>query len=478
MRWRLGGLAGGLGALVLACPAPPTVPPSPSGAAPTAHEKPCAGLAGGECSRATGLVQAASSFGNVEHEFLIDPASALATGRGAQRTADGTYSMLPTRCAAPSAEHTAKVDASTIDFSFVGVTVDRHLVSADTNLGPYLSAGGEHAKHRVSLVAIAFVRDLDPQFFSASPDVTFEGNACACGRATHFIGAVKVGGMLSYEMEATAAEVRGRALDFIKGKLATADARITQTTIGGLEVEGLDGAERPETAGKRLAFRVKNPVPLAYAVYPLADVCKLAFPEPEVTPKRLDFATVPYGQEQTRLVHVVNRASFELSAVVGRRMFSVPARGTADLPVTWEPFGEVTGCEDQAREEVVELFPTDPDAPVTPRAHSTKLELRVRTGKPVVSRSEHVDSGEGYKPRYETTKREWACPPDYQVDRCHIDRAICGDGPCRSQGYAAVAEPTPTGCRFSCSGPTGVIPGLSSHFCKFDATMDCRLRCK
>ena len=44
----------------------------------------------------------------------------------------------------------------------------------------------------MSLVAVAFVRDLDPQFFGASEEVAFGGEACTCGRATHFVGSVKI----------------------------------------------------------------------------------------------------------------------------------------------------------------------------------------------------------------------------------------------------------------------------------------------
>lgn len=478
MRGRRLSIAAAASALAMAAcpgaPAHPTPEGKPDAAAGPARA--CAALAGGACATATGLVRAATGFGNVRHEYLVDPESALATGRGAERARDGSFTLLPTRCAVPAAEHGAKVDASTIDFGFVGVSVDRRLVSADADLTPYLSAGGAHEKHTVSLVAIAFVRDLDPQFFGASPDVTFRENACACGRATHFIGAVKLGGMLAYQMEATSAEARGRALDFVKARLSTAGARVTETRVGGLEVDGLDPTD-PKGKG-RVSFRVKNPVPIAYAVYPLADVCRLSFPEPEVGPDHLDYGTVPYGQEQSRLVHIVNRAPFELSAVVGRRMYPVPAQGTADLPLAWEPAGDVTGCEEQTREEVVEMFPADPDAPITPRARTAKVSMHVRTGRGTVTRSEHVDSGEGYKPAYAQTKREWSCPADYRPAACRIDRAICGDGPCKSHGYAAVAEPTADGCRFSCSGPTGLIPGLSNHFCRFDATMECRLRCR
>lgn len=477
-----------LGAALAGCPSrPPVGPPEtedkragrPSGA-------PCAGLAEGECGRAKGLLAAASGFGNVKHEYLLDPASAIAPGRGVQRGPEGTYSVLPTRCAqergASAASAAPKVDATTIDFSYVGVAIDQALVSADADLTPWLSAGGEAAEHKISLVALAFVRDLDPQFFSASEDVAFGGEGCTCGRATHFVGAVKMGGLLAYEMRVRAGELHGRALEFVRARIAAGDARVTQTVVGGLEVSGIEklapSAASSSGPPPALSFAVKNPVPIAYAIYPLADVCKFAFPAPEVAPEVLDFGDVPYESESTKLLHIVNRAPIDLRASVGERTFAVPALGSADVPVTWRPNGAAIGCEVQTRDETLQFYPRDVDAPVVPKMQSARIVERVRTGKPTYRRHEHVDTGVSRKPDYAGTKREWTCPDDYAVSSCRTEKPECGDGRCATDGYAVNAEPAPNGCRFGCKGPEGLIPGLSSNFCRFDAVMECRLRCR
>jgi hypothetical protein len=256
--------------------------------------------------------------------------------------------------------------------------------------------------------------------------------------------------------------------------VAAGDARITQTVVGGLEVDGLDGAG---STTKPLGFRVKTPVPIAYALYPLADVCKFSFPAPEVSPETLDFGEVAYDREETRLVHVVNRASIDLRATLGERTFAVPALGSVDVPLTWRPSGVATGCQQQTREDTLQFYPRDDSAPVTPKTQSVRVVSRVRTGKASWGRNEHVDSGSGRRPDYGSTRREWSCPPDYVVASCKTDKTQCGDGKCTTDGYAVNAEPAQNGCRFGCKGPESLIPGLSSNFCRFDAVMECRLRC-
>lgn len=441
---------------------------------------PCGGLEERQCGRAHGLLDAARSFGNVKHEYLLDPASSLVPGRGVVRDGDTGFGVLPTRCAQQrGASHDVKVDPSTIDFSYVGVAVDRVLVAADADLTPWLNVGGEAAEHDMSLVAIAFVRDLDPQFFAASEDVSFGGEACACGRATHFIGSVKMGGLLSYEMRVRSAELRGRALEFFKARIAAGDARITQTVVGGLEVDGIDAAISAQPGhAKPLSFKVKTPVPIAYAIYPLSDVCKFSFPAPEVSPEVVDFGDVPYEREETRLLHVVNRASIDLRASVGDRTFAVPALGSADLPLVWKPDGQTLGCESLTRDETVQFYPRDADAPVVPKMQSARIVARIRTGKPSFRRHEHIDTGVSRKPDYAATTREWACPPDYALSACRTEKAECSDRKCATDGYAVNAEPIANGCRFGCRGPEGLIPGISSNFCRFDAVMECRLRCR
>jgi hypothetical protein len=477
-----------LAAALAGCPSRPPIGPQETEdkRAGRTGGAPCAGLAEGECGRAKGLLAAASGFGNVKHEYLLDPASAIAPGRGVQRGPEGAYSVLPTRCAqergAGAAAAAPKVDATTIDFSYVGVAIDQALVSADADLTPWLSAGGEAAEHKISLVALAFVRDLDPQFFSASEDVAFGGEGCTCGRATHFVGAVKMGGLLAYEMRVRSGELHGRALEFVRARIAAGDARVTQTVVGGLEVSGIEklapSAASSSGPPPALSFAVKNPVPIAYAIYPLADVCKFAFPAPDVAPEVLDFGDVPYESESTKLLHIVNRAPIDLRASVGERTFAVPALGSADVPVTWRPNGAAIGCEVQTRDETLQFYPRDADAPVVPKMQTTRIVERVRTGKPTYRRHEHVDTGVSRKPDYAGTKREWTCPDDYAVSSCRTEKAECGDGRCATDGYAVNAEPVPNGCRFGCKGPEGLIPGLSSNFCRFDAVMECRLRCR
>lgn len=477
-------------AVLAACPSAKT-PEDPSAHRDAASA--CgAGLDGRACGRALGLVQAASGFGNVKHEVLLDPTSSLVPGRGIEKVDGGAFRVLPIRCAQEragagkeAASDDGAVDASTIDFSYVGVSVDGALVSADADLAPWLQVGAEASEHRISLVAIAFVRDLDPQFFGAGGEVALAGDACECGRATHFVGAVKTGGLVSYEMTVRGGELRGRALEFVKARLAKGDARITQTVVGGLEVDGLDtlAGAATTTPGKApstkpLAFRVKNPVPIAFAVYPLADVCRFAFPVPEVSPEVVDFGDLPYGAEVTRLVHVVNRAPVELRATLGERTFSVPALGSTDVPFTWSPRGDALGCEAIMQEETLSFVPRDASAPVSPRSHSVRITARARAGKASFRQHEHVDTGVHRKPEYGATRRQWTCPPDYAVATCRTEKAECGDGRCLTDGYAVNAGPEGNGCRFGCSGPDGLIPGFSSNFCRFDAVMECRLRCR
>lgn len=466
------------------CPKPPQLGDvaRPGGRSADGGATPCGGLATGECNQAQGMIAAASAFGNVRHEYLIDGSSSLVPGRGV--TAEkGAFTVLPTRCAtergggAATPPPPSHVDASTIDFSYVGVAIDQALVSADADLTPWLSAGAEGSERKVSLVAMAFVRDLDPQFFAASDEVTFGGEACSCGRATHFIGSVKMGGLISYEMTVRAGELHGHALDFVRARIAAGDARLKQTVVGGLSVDGLEGLVSQSAGNKPLSFRVKTPVPIAYALYPLGDVCKFAFPAPDVSPEALDFGDVPYDREETRLLHVVNRASIDLRATLGERTFAVPALGSVDVPLTWSPSGQTTGCHALTREDTLSFFPRDSSAPVTPKTQSVRVVSRVRTGKASYQRHEHIDTGTGRKPDYASTKRDWSCPPDYVVSSCKTTSAQCGDGGCGTDGYAVNAEPNGNGCRFGCRGPEGLIPGLSSHFCRFDALMECRLRC-
>jgi hypothetical protein len=472
-----GALFVGLALTLAACPGAPTTPQVAGGARGAGKGAAgCSGPHADACRRAQGMIASASAFSNVKHDYILDPTSTFAPGRGLEQGADGTWSAIPTACAqTKSGPRPAKLDTQTIDFGYVGVAVDNVLVAADADIMPFLAAGGSASVHKVKLVAIAFVRDLDPQFFDASDSVSFAAG-CACGRATHFVGAVKVGGMLSYELDVRAGEAHGRALELVKAKIEASATDVTETRVGDLEVEGLEAQLRGgPMATAPLTFRVKNPVPIAYAVYPIADVCKFALPEPEVSPAPVDFGEVPYGKDATRLLHVVNRAAIDLTATLGPRTVDVPAHGSVDFPVTWIPRGETVGCESQIREETLVFTPKDPTTPAVPRQQSVRIVENVRTGRGGILRAEHVDTGEARAPDYAATVRDWTCPEDYVLVGCHAEHAQCSDAQkdC-SQDFSLTANQVGNGCHIGCNGPHGY---LSKSWCRFDAVMECRLRC-
>ncbi len=451
--------------LLAACPGrAPEIPSAVSGS--------CGGLPALECRRAEGLLAASRVFSSVRHDLLLDATSSLAPGRGVEREASGLHKLVPTACAEARAPASADVDASTIDFSYVGLAVDQTLVSLDADLAPYLAAGAEGSQVRLRLVAIAFVRDKDPQFFRAADAVTYENDACACGGATHFVGSVKTGGMLSYEVTLRSGEVHGTALQLFRERIAHASAGVTQTQAGGLEVEGIE-AQLGASTPRPLAFRVKNPVPIAYALYPVRDVCRFALPAPDVSPSLVDFGDVPYGKAGQRLVHVVNRASVDVYAEHDGNTYAIPAQGSLDVPISWRPKGESAFCEVQAREETLVFTPRDGSAPVVPRQQSVRLVERVRTGKPAVEVRQRVDSGEGRKPNSAASAREVACPADYVLEACTVEGAQCGGGSCEK--YQLEASAKAGGCRFACRGPDSVLFG--TNFCRFDGVAACRLRC-
>jgi len=442
----------------------------------------CAGLDDSACKRAKGLISAANAFSTMRTELILDPTSSFAHGRGLVRGADGLWTPIPTQCATPTAQKSAGVDASQVDFGFVGIAIDNTVLGADVEIAPYFSGGAEAGIHKVRLVAVAYVRDLDPQFFDASDEVAYAGEACTCRNATHFIGSVKMGGMLSYDVTVREGEAHGKALDFFKAHFSAKEATIVETRVGGLEVDGLDEQMDSARAGaaKPLVFRVKTPVPIAYAVYPLGDICKFAFPEPEVSPASIDFGEAPYGRETQRLVHVVNRASFDLAVTLGKQSAIVPARGTAEVRAAWLPTGDAPGCEQQSREESMVFVPRVESTPAVPKQRSLRVSEIVRTGRASVLVAAHVDTGEARRPDYAATARDFVCPPDHVVTACRAQSAQCGDKnkDCSSDGYSIIAEQRSgqNGCHFACLGPTSIL--LASNFCRFDAVMECRLSCK
>jgi hypothetical protein len=437
----------------------------------------------GKCVAADDLIAAASSFGNVAHDFVIDPTGAMAPGRGLERVQVGSaasWSPVPIACAEPASANATPNSAgatadATIDYAFVGVSVDSTVVGADADLTPYVSIGAEGSVHTVRVMALAFVRERDPQFFKASRDVIADAGACRCGRASHFVGAVKYGGILSYEAKVRRGEAHGSALSFIKAKIASNDADVRRVVIGGLEVSGL----RELASGgvdARSHFVVRNPVPIAFAAYPLADVCRLQFPAPEVTPQRVDFGVVPTGKTGTRLIHVENHSSIDALAYYGEQAFSLPGGGSVDIPLVWAPRADTPICEVQTREETLQFVPAHSDVQVTPRQHSVRVAEQIMTGSAGTTRRERIDTGSARKPDYAATQRSVACPPGYVASACKTARAECGDGAgCTRDGYAISVEQSETSCRFRCQGPTSML--TASNYCRFDAEVECVLRC-
>ena len=452
--------------LPLACPT--------SRSLETDARAPCPSLGANECARARGLVAASASFDDLIRDYVIGDPSIAPLGRGLAQTAAGGWNVLPATCAdrAPNSP-ASKLDPSAIDFASVGITVDGAWVATDAELAPLLA--DRTRAHVVRLVAIALVRDLALPVVDASPAVTRSKAGCACGAATHFAGQARSGGMLAYTIEAHAGDARGTSLDFVRAALSNPRAKIAIDRAGGLEIVGLD-AVLTGRAVRPLAFNVKAPVPIAIPVHPLADVCGLAFPEPDVSPQPLDFGDAPYGTPSTRALHVVNRASIDLQAILGARTFAIPPHGAIDLPLTWTPDGDALGCEIQSREEVILFLPGDLELAVSPKKQQAHVLERVRTGRPTVARAERLDTGDPRRPSYAATTRDWTCPRDFVRASCRADRPQCADGAraCTSDGYAVSAVATADGCHFGCTGPSAA---RGPQFCRFDAIMECRLAC-
>ena len=56
----------------------------------------------------------------------------------------------------------------------------------------------------------------------------------------------------------------------------------------------------------------------------------------------------------------------------------VPALGSVDVPLTWRPTGELSGCQAQIREDTVQFYPRDQSAPVVPKTQSVRVVSRAR----------------------------------------------------------------------------------------------------
>jgi hypothetical protein len=259
-------------ATLLACPSAKT-PDSSSHGAPSA----CGRLDDEDCATVRGMLSAMDAFSTVEESLVLDARNTLVPGRGMER-AGASWKPTLTECArardanAQSEHREAKVDPSAIDFSYIGVAVDEAIVDGNVPASQVVQAGGDARHYTVRLLAVAFARELAPQSFVPSDAVTHRESACACDRATHFVGAVKYGGMLSYETTLESVELQGgTVLDVVKAKLLAGNADVREVTVGGLSVSGLEDGHAPR---RPLDFKVKNPVPIAYAVVPVSDVCK------------------------------------------------------------------------------------------------------------------------------------------------------------------------------------------------------------
>jgi hypothetical protein len=420
------------------------------------------------------LLDAAKSFGNVEHDFVLDPTSALVPGRGLEKTAAGAWKLTPLECAtAKQAGVTAEAATTDIDFSYVGLAVDSTLVGADADLSPYFAAGAEASVHTLRLTAIAIVRDRDPQFFRAGTSLRMGEGACECGRATHFASAVKYGGMLAYETTVRKSDVHASALGLFRARLAANDGTVKQVSIGGLVVTGLDAAGKGTYAP--LSFKVNKPVPVAYATYPVSDVCEFAFPEPDVSPSPLDFGAVS-GAPAERLLHVQSRAPIDSLVTYNELTVMLPAEGSVDIPVRWSDTSAKQGCHLDTREEALQVRPKDSAARAVPKELSVRISERALTGAPVAVQREHLDSGEARRPDYAATNKTYRCPEHYVPSACRVENAACADGKgCTIDGYVVRSERTQEGCHFECAGPTSYLIGKNA--CRFDAITECVQSC-
>jgi hypothetical protein len=193
---------------------------TPENAANGGVSSACGKLDDEDCAKVRGMLSAMDSFSSIHEELVLDTRSTLA----------------------PSCGIAAHIDSNAIDFSYVGVAIDDAIVDGASPISRVVRAGDEARLYTVRLFALAL--------------------------ATHSVGAVKYGGMLSYETTVKGAELKGgTVLDVVKAKLLASDADVREVTVGGLEVTGLDEA-RPRD------FNVKNPVPIAHAVHATSDGCR------------------------------------------------------------------------------------------------------------------------------------------------------------------------------------------------------------
>jgi len=448
---------GAAGALALsACPRATQPPLDP--------RAPCAALDRNACLRARALVIAATTYADEQHDVILSGRRVVSPGAGLRPTAEG-WKSTGEACARAAGRPVPSIDATTIAYAFAGVAVDGTLVAADADLAPLL--GAPPSVHEVRLMAIAFARDLAPTSFESTSSVVVHAadDSCTCGDATHFAGVTRYGATLSLELRAPRDATHERAIDFVRRALGDPRFAVRESntglTLGGLE-SLLDGDSRP------LVFHLGATAPIAYVASPLEDVCTL--PTPEVSPASLDFGVAPYGTQATRTVHVVNRAAVELEALVGARTIPLPARGTIELPLLWTPDGDALRCETQTRDESILFVPArrdpnrDAEAAVERRA---RVFETVRTGRPHAEQLERVDVTIRRAADYAATARDWTCPADYVRSGCRVENG--------TDGFTVTAETRgDRACHFACSGPP---PAKTPVACRFDAVMECALKC-
>jgi hypothetical protein len=404
------------------------------------------------------MLAAAPSYADEAHAYVLATA-AMPRKRGVARTENGDR-VLAATCAVDR-ESTPRLDLATVDYSFVGVAIDATLVSADANVAPLLAEGD----HALRLVAVAFVRDrAPPHALAPSPAVrSARGGGCTCGDATHIVGEIRWGALVSYDAPAPKVDHPTRAIDLARKVLTDPHTHARETRIGAMSLDGF----APFLAGRAtrpLAMRVTKAAPVAYALRPIDEVCPGAIPAPEVAPSPVDFGVAAYGTEARRSVHLTNRASIDLDAVVGARTIRLPARGAIDLPLAWTPDGDAWRCETQTRDEAIPFVAATPSAGPPREAVARVLET-VRTGRPSLARAEPVEPSPRDR-RGDPTTRDLACPPDFVPAVCRAEHPLCAGRPCAS----VTGQTTKTGCHFACRGADGAP-------CRFDAVMECRLRC-
>jgi hypothetical protein len=401
------------------------------------------------------------------HAYLLATRD-LAPGRGVTRGPSGDRRGSEACATVLDGATRASIDPAAIDYGFVGAAVDSTLVSADADVAPLL-ADDSRAPHTIRLVALALVRDRARPALTAGPALVAKGDTCTCAGATHVTGEPKWGALVSYDAPAPRVTHATRAIDLLRAALGDPGAAVRVTRVGSLVVDGL-AAYLDGTATRPVAFRVTEAAPVAYPLRALAEACPGAFPAPDVTPSPVDFGVAPYGTEATRRVRVVNRAPFDVEALLGVRTVRVPARSEREVPLVWTPSGDAWACETQTRDEAIRFVPADHARAAVPPEQVARVLETVRTGRPVLTRSERIEAPAARRADDFPAVRDWSCPPDFVPAACRAERPACAVSGAPAACAEVRAETRANGCRFTCRAPDRGI-------CRTDATLECRLRC-